>query len=72
MSKCNWCEKPTQLKYQSDFKGDIYYSFCSNRCEVEYSQAVEDGKIIPQKSTSLWKVILIICIALFIIGKCQS
>ncbi len=72
MSKCNWCGKPTQ-SYESEFRGTSYAPFCSNRCEVEYNQAIEEGNISPPKSSSfsVLKAILFICIALFILSKCN-
>lgn len=72
MGNCNWCNKPIQVKYQSEHKGDIYYSFCSKKCKAEYNQALEAGNITPpRKSISTWKIILFVCIALFVLSKCN-
>jgi len=70
--KCNWCGKPTDVSFYSDFYGKRYHAFCSKKCDIEYNDAVKVGKIIPKKPTSIFstiKVIFGILVVLFVIGE---
>lgn len=53
MGKCNWCGKYTESTSNIN---DVNLYMCSNKCQIDYLQAVEEGKISPPELSVFDKV----------------